>query len=562
MIFGRRGPGTLTGFFDLANADVTFEGVANSDGLGSALSLDGDINDDGYDDILISASLADPNGMGQAGETYLIQGFDFDPNDPPDRVEVTDAASAIFVGLNPNDQSGTVVTTSGDLDGDGENDIVISAPNADPNGVLDAGAVYVFAGQDDPEPYDGIFDLDDADLTIVGAEAFDKAGTAVSFNDDMGGSGYGGLLITAPGATGMADPNSPLADAGAAYLILGDSSPGGSSSAEIVDDIAFVTMFGNNPGDQIGNSASILGDINRDGIQDILIGAPNADPNGMVDAGETYFVDPDDAGAPGSVDSVGAFANATFIGKNGSDFSGAFSTTAGDFNADGIEDVLIGALAASPGGIPAAGEVYLIYGKDPDDPNDPNAFNGIFDLANADVIFTGIHTAGLAASLFSAGDFNGDNIDDIVISSPNANPGGAPGAGITFLFYGRAAFLQGDINQDGVVDIADLGLIGGRWGTDGMGDPNDPFDFNADLNGDGTVDVADLGIVGGEWGQTSGGPSLTSAPATIPAPRPSPLASPCSGPWPHADAARNSTSVILTRIADFVQVSLKVGDSV
>ncbi len=180
------------------------------------------------------------------------------------------------------------------------------------------------------------------------------------------------------------------------------------------------------PGDVSGYSVSGGGDINGDGIDDVIIGANGASPNGLLNAGQSYVVF---GRADGDFDQTLNLSDLN--GSNGFIINGiaagdqlgggASVSVAGDVNGDGIDDVIIGANRSDPNG-ESSGQSYVIFGK-------RSLFNASFDLStlNGSNGFTidGL-VAGdrLGASTSSAGDINDDGIDDLIIGSRFADSNG------------------------------------------------------------------------------------------------------------------------------------------
>jgi hypothetical protein len=115
----------------------------------------------------------------------------------------------------------------------------------------------------------------------------------------------------------------------------------------------------------VGQSVSAAGDINGDGIDDLIIGASNADPNGQSGGGKSYVVFGSDEGFAASLDLSSLDGSNGFVlnGIDSLDFSGRSVSGAGDINGDGIDDLIIGALLADPNGQSAAGESYVVFGR-------------------------------------------------------------------------------------------------------------------------------------------------------------------------------------------------------
>jgi len=338
---------------------------ADAGDVACRVSNAGDVNGDGFDDILIGATDADGanNLKPQAGEAYLIFGG---PSLPVSIDLATLGAAGITIfGAESGDYAGIAVNGAGDINGDGFDDLIIAARHANGlgNGKIESGESYIFFGKGTLPTTIDLAVPGAAGITIFGAEAFDLSGrSAVSSAGDINGDGFDDLLIGAYQGDASGNLKS---SAGDSYIVFG-----GISLPTTIDlgnlGIAGITIFGVDAGDRSGISVSNAGDVNGDGFDDILIGAQSAfaSNNSKPGAGESYLI----FGGP-SLSNMIDLANLgnagiTIFGVDAGDISGYSTSSAGDVNGDGFGDLLIGATRASGSNNLKlyAGESYLIFG--------------------------------------------------------------------------------------------------------------------------------------------------------------------------------------------------------
>ena len=284
---GASAPGTA-GELDLSSLDGTegfsLSGIDPNDGSGFSVSSAGDVNGDGYDDLLIGAGFADPNGD-SSGETYVVYGGARAPGtDGVLALSTLDGGNGFILnGIDASDYSGRAVSSAGDVNGDGYDDLIIGAYRADPNGDS-SGETYIVYGAAAATAL--MLDLSTLDggngFAIAGSALGDRSGTSVSSAGDVNGDGYDDLIIGAS----EADPGGDMA-AGETYVVYGGArAPGTAGVLELsmLSGAEGFVLSGVDPGDRSGTSVSSAGDVNGDGYDDLIVGANDADPTGIIRA--------------------------------------------------------------------------------------------------------------------------------------------------------------------------------------------------------------------------------------------------------------------------------------
>jgi len=289
------------------------------------VALAGDINGDGVGDMAITAYLDDKDGLSNNGAIYLLNGPVYG------EVSLSEQANATLWGESDDDYAGRSISSAGDVDGDGMDDLIIGVSLADD----EAGAAYLFAGA-----IAGDASLQDADARLAGEFASDRAGGSVSGAGDVNGDGTDDVLVGAYNA----DPEG--ASSGRAYLLYGALN--GSVSLASSD----VRWSGITTGDRLGYAVSGVGDVDGDGNDDVLISAYGEDSGGSG-AGQAYLFY-----GPVNGDLSAASSDVVYSGTGADEQAGKTLARAGDINGDGLSDFLIG----MPNQDDGVGGAYLVFG--------------------------------------------------------------------------------------------------------------------------------------------------------------------------------------------------------
>ncbi|WP_342449561.1 VCBS domain-containing protein [Falsiroseomonas frigidaquae] len=294
-------------------------GISNSDRFGTGTSFAGDVNGDGFDDIIIGATF-DDSGASEAGAAYILLGKAGGFASMPDLANLSAADGWRIQGDAAGDQTGISVHSAGDVDGDGYDDVVIGAPGGADGGTY-AGEAYVLFGRatGTGRPVIDLADLAaDEGFVIQGDVAYDILGASVSSAGDVNGDGFADLIV---GAYGAGDE-----DSGRAYILFGGASGfgvdvGGRQVIDLTDlgEAQGFIIQGDMAGDRAGRGVSSAGDVNGDGYDDLMVGAPRGDDGGDA-AGEAYILFGGAFGASADpVTTVGTAAAEMLIGGIGDD---------------------------------------------------------------------------------------------------------------------------------------------------------------------------------------------------------------------------------------------------
>lgn len=351
-----------------ASADgFAMKGEAAGDAAGTALGSIADLNGDGKAEIIVGSPGNDAGGT-DAGAAYVVWG-----KSSLSVVRLSNVAAGTggykIVGEAAGDGVGRVVGTVGDMNGDGKAEILVGADGSDAGGAQ-SGAAYVVFGKSTTASVSltGIT-AGTGGFRITGM-AGDQAGAALAGLGDVNGDGTADVLVGAPGSN-------------SAYVVFGKSGTAQVDLANVAAGVGGYKIIAEQPGDLARLSVAGGADLNRDGVNDLVIGTPD-NGEGGVDAGAAYVVW---GGGSGTVDLAlvaQGIGGAKVVGSAGS-LAGAAVAITSDVDGDGTADLMIGA--------PGTGEsAYVLFSDSSWQPD-----NNIYGTSGNDVIgvgYGGVHTVG------------------------------------------------------------------------------------------------------------------------------------------------------------------------
>lgn len=363
----------------------------------------------------------------------------------------------------------------GDINSDGQADLLVGAPESDIDSRFRSGAAFGFLG-----PIDGtLTESSAADIKFKGFDVTAGIGSAVLIQD-INGDNVADFLISSE-EMGVDDTRH---ESGLIYVVLGPIQPTGASAAELNDQSADFRILGPHRNYNTGKGLA-AGDVNNDGALDIAIGAPSGYGSrkggveillGPFDGSDIDLRDGGDVTLIGSIGTIGSTRNG--------DAAGA-SIAIGDINNDGIDDIAVNSRSADVGDLENAGETYIIFG-----PLDPAELENLVSQTEeggvpiesiVDVTLQGEQVRDNASeSSLAIGDLNGDGVNDLIVGSMQSDASGNRAAGKVFVIKGPIG--AGTYNLEDSADV----VIEGETPVDSLGSGVDV----GDLNGDGVADLA------------------------------------------------------------------------
>ncbi len=429
--------------------DWTIEGGQEGADLGNSVATAGDVNGDGLSDVIVGARLYD-GGQTDEGRAYVFHGAATGLSTTHAWIAESNQTSALF---------SRSVGTAGDVNGDGYSDVIVGAPYYD-NGQDNEGRAYIYHGS-----ALGLSTM--PNRWLEGNQAHAHFGKSVGTAGDVNGDGYSDVIVGAP------EHDNEEMEEGRAYIYHGSATGLSSTANWVAESDRADALF--------GYSVGTAGDVNGDGYSDVIVGAPG-------------YYDEETAGGRayvyhGSASGLSAAANWTAESdRDGADFACSVGT-AGDINGDGYSDIIIGA-SRHQNGQTYEGRAFVYHGSRAGLVTTAG-WTAESNQANADFGY----------SVGTAGDVNGDGYSDVIVGA-RWYDGGQTNEGRAYVYhgsltglstaaewtaesdqegahFGSSAASAGDVNGDGYSDV----IVGARYYDNGQADEGRAYVYHGSDTG-------------------------------------------------------------------------------
>ena len=488
-------PRNLPSIIDLGQLDgltgVKFDGINNDDRSGASISSAGDLNGDGYVDIIIAAAHADSNGDTKNGEVYIVWGKQGRWPATFKLAYLNGTNGVIFRNFGGTLSNPPIsVATIDDFNGDNIADVIF--------GVKDLNKAFVVFGHRGVWP--NIFDLSNLNGTngfvvTTQQKEYRGIGQAVASAGDVNNDGLKDIILGAPLTRNLNNGDPSI---GGAHVIFAQQNYQWPAVFNVEtlsgrNGFALQPSLLSSASNQVGRVVASLGDFNGDGIDDFLLACRDDRANEANKFTVAYIVFGRVESWPANIDLAALDGNngVTIYATEGYTQTLYTANAAGDVNGDGFGDLLLASPTASPGGRAEAGQIHVIFGskkrwpasftmiKSSNDVYGVGGYEAIFDIDFG--IINGVTAYDQCGTVLSgAGDVDGDGIDDMLVASTRAVVSDQA-KGKVYLVYGQKSWRAevqlsalngnngvafnsaypsqlfvapaGDINQDGLHDL-------------------------------------------------------------------------------------------------------------
>jgi len=465
----------------LRNQGTTLSGAVAGDEAGAVVTGVGDVNDDGFDDVLITSWKHDGGSVNDTGRAYLVYGSagipDLSLASADVLLEGDESLGDFFTG---GPQTGLSAGPAGDVNNDGIDDFLLGAPNAELIEKAEGVAYLIYGSTTLPALID-LGALGANGVVFHGANhggpgTGEKAGFGVA-GGDFNGDAFSDIFIGAPSFN---------VTEGRAYVVYGSDTFGNTFDLGDLDtssDLGVVISAAAGGG-RLGQRAAHVGDMDGDGFGDFIVSSSESDPAGKTNAGQAHVIFGGDSHGDTLDLATATTAEAIMVqGEKPGAFLSESLAGAGDVDGDGFDDAILGSPSfdtGAGGGPPLnTGRAYIIYGG--------NALPAVIDtaaLGAAGVKLTGVDAQDGAGSGVGGGmDVNGDTYDDALVGAWSADPNGSS-SGEAYVVYGGPAL-------PGTLDLGNLGIHGYvLHGIDADDRAGASVAMVGDVDGDGHPDMA------------------------------------------------------------------------